>query len=391
MIEVSKLVRISGEGGILFLLGAAHSLNHSLFLVLPPLLERVSKDLGTSFQTLGTIATASFLVYGVGALVGGPLSDRLGGVKIARLSLALSGASTLIFLFSYDRFTFSAGMFLMALWSSFYHPTSNSLISRFFSKNTARAMGIHGAAGSLGQMFTPTIAYFIGTIIDWRFAFVLFGCLSIVTALMMGGMPSSMDSTVMERISLLEILKVPNIWIIVLFNIIIGLFSRGIELFFPAFLSISKGFSGQLAAISNSLILLFGVGGQLVGGAASDRYGSSRIIIASSLGSVASVLLLLLMPVNVVGVMIFVVGYGISYFGHQPAMTALMGQVSPKNMKGAAYGLMFFFAFGLGSVSTMIAGYLADAFDLSAAFWSMAIFAAMAFVVSIAIHRSIAE
>ena len=43
------------DTGILLLLGATHSLN----------------------QTLGIIATISFLIYGGGALVGGPLSDYL--------------------------------------------------------------------------------------------------------------------------------------------------------------------------------------------------------------------------------------------------------------------------------------------------------------------------
>ena len=383
------MVQMHRDRGILFVLGAAHSLNHSLFLVLPPLLQTVSRDLNASFQTLGTIASVSFLIYGVGALVGGPLSDRLGGVKVARLSLALSGASTFVFIISDDLVTFSAGMFLMALWSSFYHPTANNLISRTFVTNTAGAMGIHGAAGSVGQMFTPTIAYLLGTMVDWRFAFVLFGVLSIITALIMGKTPSSMDSTKREDIPPWEIFKVPNIWIIILFNIIVGLFSRGIELFFPAFLSINRGFSGQLAAISNSLILLFGVVGQLLGGAAADRYGSSKVIIASALGVVASVLFLLLIPLNAIGVIVFVIGYGISFFAHQPAMTALMGVVSPRNLMGAAYGMMFFFAFGLGSVSTMIAGYLADAFNLEVAFWFMALFAVMALIVSFAIQRRV--
>ena len=383
------MVQVSQGRGLLFILGAAHSLNHSLFLVLPPLLESVSRDLNASFQTLGTIATVSFFIYGLGALFGGPLSDVLGGVRVTRLSLALSGASTFVFLLSRDTATFAAGMFLMALWSSFYHPTSNNLISRTYVTNTAGAMGIHGAAGSLGQIFTPTIAYVLGATIDWRFAFVLFGVLSLITALVMGKASAESDSETREKMPLLEIFRVSNIWLIILFNALIGLYSRGIELFFPTFLSVSRGFSGQLAAISNSLILLFGVAGQLLGGAAADRYGSSGVLTAYTLGVVASALLLMLLPINAVGVVIFIVGYGISFFGHQPAMTALMGEVSPRSLMGAAYGAMFFFVFGLGSFSTMMAGYLADAFDLEAAFWFMSLFAVMALLVAVAIQLKV--
>jgi FSR family fosmidomycin resistance protein-like MFS transporter len=373
---------------VLFILGAAHSLNHSLFLVLPPLLSNVSDGLNASFQTLGAISSVSFLIYGVGALVGGPLSDRLGGVKVSMLSMGLSGASTLFFIISQELTVFAVGMFLIALWASFYHPTSNSLISRLFPKNTGRAMGIHGAAASVGQMFTPTVAYILGTIVGWRFAFIFFGVLSIVTALIMRMIPEGGQS-VGESTPIMSFIRAPNIWLLILFNIAIGLFSRGVELFFPTFLSVDRGFSGQLAAVANSLILLLGVGGQLAGGFAADRYGSSSILIAASLGSAAGVFALLLLPLRTIGVVLFIISYGIAYFSHQPAMTALMGFISPRDLVGAAYGVMFFCTFGLGSFSTMVSGYLADSFGLETAFWFMAVATLPALIASLAIYKRV--
>lgn len=375
------------DTGILLLLGVAHSLNHSLFLVLPPLLESVSRDLNVSFQTLGIVVTISFLIYGVGALVAGPLSDYLGALKVVRMSIALSGASTFVFILSKDVHTFEIGMFLTALWASFYHPTSNNLIWKIFTENTAGAMGSHGAAGSLGQLFTPTIAYLLGTLVDWRFAFIFFGIFSILTALIMGKIPASKVSTTREKVSPLEIFGVPGLWILILYNILGGLFFRGVELFFPTFLSVNRGFSGQLAAVSYTLVLFFGVIGQLLGGRAADRYGSGKVLVASSLGVVASMLFLLLLPLNIIGVILFVMIYGLAFFSHQPAMNSLIGLASPKKLIGAAYGVTYFFAFGLGSVSSAIAGYLADTFNLEVAFWTMALFSVMALIVSLAISR----
>ena len=94
------------NSGSLLILGAAHSLNHSLFLVLPPLLEVVSKDINSSFHNLGIVTTISYFLYGLGALIGGPLSDYVGRVKITRISIGLSGASTFLFIFSRDIYTF---------------------------------------------------------------------------------------------------------------------------------------------------------------------------------------------------------------------------------------------------------------------------------------------
>ncbi len=375
--------------GTLLLLGAAHSLNHSLFLVLPPLLDEISRDLGASFQTIGLVTTVSFLLYGVGALVGGPLSDRLGEVRIASLSIALSGASTLVFLLPKGLPTFAAGMFLMAAWASFYHPTANTLINKLFAENTGGAMGVHGAAGSLGQIFTPTVAYLLGVYLDWRFAFVFFGILSMAAGLLFRYIPAP-ESTRGGGVSLLKVLAVPNIWVIILYNVFIGLFQRGVELFFPAFLTLNRGFSGQAAALANSAMLLFAVLGQLFGGWASDRFGSVKVVIVSSVGMVASILILL-GPLGFVGAVLFVLTFGVAFYGHQPAMTALLGRVSPREMMGAAYGLMFFFAFGLGSVSATIVGYIADAFDLERAFWIMAAFSAVALAIALVIPRIIKE
>lgn len=186
--------------GVLLLLGAAHSLNHSLFLVLPPLLKNISQDLNVSYQTLGVITTASLFIYGLGALVGGPLSDRVGEVKITSLSIALAGASTLVFLLPQGLTVFCVGMCLIGLWASFYHPTSNTLISKLFTDNTGGAMGIHGAAGSVGQMFTPTVGYLLGTHVNWRLAFIFFGVASILTGFLMRRIPSSHDPSKWRRL-----------------------------------------------------------------------------------------------------------------------------------------------------------------------------------------------
>ena len=372
------------------LLGAAHSLNHSLFLVIPPLLSNISSDLNASFQTLGLVVTITFLIYGAGALIGGPLSDRLGGLKVAQLSLGLAGASSLVFLFAGDLIALGVGLFLMAFWASFYHPTSNTLISKAFPSNMGEAMGVHGAGGSVGQIFTPTVGYLLGVLVNWRFAFVFFGAISIVTAVAMRRIPYHEEMTSSEgseKVPLSELLRVRGLWMILLFNVFVGLFYRGVDLFFPTFLSRNRGISGELAAVLNSVVLFFGVIGQYTCGRAADRYGSIRVVIVASAGMFASMLFLQLVPIEAAGIGLFIAVYGMSYYGHQPAMTALVSRVAPRNLIGTAYGMMFFSSFGLGSFSATIAGYLADSFGLETAFWTMTLFALTTLVISLALLK----
>ncbi|MGC8850409.1 MAG: MFS transporter, partial [Candidatus Bathyarchaeia archaeon] len=125
--------------------------------------------------------------------------------------------------------------------------------------------------------------------------------------------------------------------------------------------------------------------GQYLGGRGADRYGSGRVIFASSAGVLAGMLILLLSPMSMVGVMAFIILFGAAYYAHQPAMTSLMGVVSPRELRGTAYGVMFFFTFGLGSASTTIVGYLAERYNLELAFWSMTLIAALTLATSSAI------
>ena len=380
---------MSKETGKLLLLGVAHSLNHSLFLVLPPLLGNITQSLDVSFETLGLVATMTFFTYGTGALIGGPLSDAIGSVKVVRLSIGLAGLSSLLFIICREVYTFAAAMFLMALWASFYHPTANKLIAQTFPDSPGNAMGIHNAAGNAGQILTPTVAFFLGVFIDWRFSFIFFGVLSIAVAFFMDRISLEEDSIKEHRkLALLEFFRVPNFWQILLFNALVGFVFRGVEVYFPTYLRLDRGYTGGIAAVGGSLILLFGVAGQLIGGKGSDKYGPTRILVMSVGGTLLSLLMLLLLPDNPAIVVGFTVLYGLMIFAHQPSMTSLVSRVTPRHLMGLSYGVMFFFSFGLGSVAAAVLGWLTDAYGIRLAFWANAIVAAVLLVVTLLIQRT---
>ncbi|HEX9914468.1 MAG TPA: MFS transporter [Candidatus Bathyarchaeia archaeon] len=375
----------------LMLLGVAHSLNHSLFLVLPPLLGNIVADLGTTYSTIGVVSTITFLTYGAGALIGGPLSDRLGSLTVARVSIGLGGLMSLVFIFANDVVVFGAGMFLMALWASFYHPTANGLIAKVFTESTGNAMGIHNAAGNFGQVFTPMVAFFLGVTFNWRLSFVFFGALSVVTAWTLDRIQVKEQMVSPTRQGYLEFIRTPGLWLLLLYNVIVGSLFRSVELFFPSFLSIERGYTGSIAAVANSVILFFGVLGQLLGGRWSDRLGQTRTLLMMTGGIVVSLALLMFLPTSMVGIVLFIVLYGVSMFGHQPTVTSLVSKLSPRNLMGLAYGVMFFSAFGVGSLSTTVTGYLADRYNLTIAFWFNVGVAVALLAVSAVIYLRIRE
>lgn len=92
----------------------------------------------------------------------------------------------------------------------------------------------------------------------------------------------------------------------------------------------------------------------------------------------ASLLLLLFLPTYLVGMAILIPLYGLFFNAHQPALTALAGTLSPYEQRGAVFGIFFLTFFGIGSVSQLIAGYVADVYGLDMAFYLLTIFAAVA-------------
>jgi len=353
--------------GFLALLGAAHSLNHSLFLIGPPLLLIIMQDLNTSKFMLGTIGFVASMIYGTGSLVGGPLSDKISETKIIALALALAGASTFVLLFASNLLIYSLALFIMAAWASLYHATANSLISRAYDKQMGEAMGIHGAGGTLGVMLTPIIAFSIGVAFDWRMSFIVFGVLSILIGIIISR--NRLQTTRTEsKLGIREIFRIEGLLTILTFNILVGLYMKGIELFLPTYLTLkplqplTQQTAEFWAATAATLVLACGVVGQWLGGRAADRVGSKKVLVTVSVGITVALLFLLLTPAAFafLGVAAFIVLYGLSFYGHQPALNALTGIMTPVERRGAVYGIFFFTSFGLGSLSQAITGYLMD-------------------------------
>lgn len=370
----------------LTLLGAAHSFNHSLFVIAPPLLTLIMADLSVTKSVIGAVATLASLLYGVGALVGGPLGDRIGEAKTITICLAFSGLSTFIMLaagFTGAITIYALALILMAAWASLYHPTANSLISKAFKGRVAEAMGLHGVGGTLGVVLTPTIAWFLGASFGWPIAFVTFGTLCIILALIfIRSFRKTEHKNNTNSGTIIDALKIRELWILLIFNVAIGLFMKGVELFFPTYLEENRFFAPEWAAFSYTLVLASGVPGQWIGGKTADILGSKKVLIATSLGVCISLFSLLLIPVYIVGVAAFIILYGISFYAHQPALNSLTGFVSSYNQRGAVYGIFFFTSFGIGSLSQFVSGYVADMYGLDAAFYMLAAFALIALLLS---------
>jgi MFS family permease len=383
----------------LALLGAAHSFNHSLFVIASPLLTIIMASLGVSKTEIGLVSMIASFIYGAGALVGGPLGDKIGEAKTITICLALSGLSTLIMLaagFTSSIYIYALALISMAVWASLYHPTANSLISKTFKGRVSEAMGLHGVGGTLGVVLTPTIAWFIGATFGWPWAFVAFGLLCVLLALFFVKNFGKNENRNTRSGTIIDALKIRELWILLIFNVAIGLFMKGVELYFPTYVSDNKliglGLTederGMWASIAFTLVLAVGVPAQWIGGKTADKFGSKKVLIATSIGVCLSLLSLLLFPIGIIGIALFILLYGLSFYAHQPALNALTGFCCPENQRGAVYGIFFFTSFGIGSLSQSIAGYVADNYGgLTTSFYLLTAFALAALLLALKLPK----
>jgi MFS family permease len=389
----------SKKNSQLALLGTAHSFNHSLFVIAPPLLTMIMASLDVSKTEIGLVSMIASFIYGAGALVGGPLGDKIGEAKTITICLAFSGLSTFIMLaagLTSSIYVYALALVLMAVWASLYHPTANSLISKTFKGRVSEAMGLHGVGGTLGTVLTPTIAWFLGATFGWPWAFVAFGVLCVLLALFFVKNFGESKSGNTSGGTIIDALKIRELWILLIFNVAIGLFMKGVELYFPTYLQdnkliglgLTKDERGMWASIAFTLLLAVGVPAQWIGGKAADKFGSKKVLIATSAGVCLGLLSLLLFPVGIIGITLFILLYGLSFYAHQPALNSLTGFCCPENQRGAVYGIFFFASFGIGSISQSIAGYVADHYGgLDTAFYMLTGFALAALLLALKLPK----
>jgi MFS family permease len=345
----------------------------------------IMSSLNVSLTFISTVATIASFIYGFGALAGGPLGDKIGEARTIAISLAFSGLSTFIMLAAWitgSVYVYGLALVLMVSWASLYHPTANSLISKAFKGKVAESMGLHGVGGTAGVVLTPVVAWFVGVNFGWAWAFVVFGITCIALAVIFAKSFERSESGKAKGGTIIDALKIRELWTLLILNVMIGLFMKSVELFFPTYLKDNRGVDQMWASVAYTLILAVGVPGQWIGGKASGRIGSKKVLNATMFGICLGLLLLILVPTYFVGIAAFIVLYGLAFYAHQPALNSLTGFLSPQDQRGAVFGIFFLTSFGIGSLSQMATGVLADTYGFDIAFWMITAFAFAALLLS---------
>jgi predicted MFS family arabinose efflux permease len=174
-------------------------------------------------------------------------------------------------------------------------------------------------------------------------------------------------------------------------SVLNGFIYRGSITFLPAHIQENVHISilgineAALAGSLTTVALLAGAVGQYFGGSLSQRHALERLAPPLALALVPA---LLLMGISG-GLALVAISAAFVFFNFsgQPVYNGLIADYTPQGTMGRSYGISFFAAFGLGSAAASFAGFFAQRWGTGSVFLSLAGFALLAMILTLAIWR----
>lgn len=326
-------------------------------LILP-----LEDDFGWSRASISFAVGVSFLVYGLGAPLGGRLIDRLGPRRVALLSLGFiaAGLAPLVLMRDLWQLHLLWGVLVGLGTGAIGGVLGASVAVRWFKTHRGLVLGVFGAAGSAGQLlFVPTLMY-LTVALGWRVAVFLCAAIALLLVLPVVGFlrddPRAVgaravgedgESTAAERaetersVPMREALRTRDFWLLAGSFFVCGYTSTGLIGTHLIPHALEHGFSDAAAAGALGTIGLMNVVGTTASGWLSDRY-DSRKLLAAYYGFRALSLAALPWILDVPSLMLFAVVFGLDYIATVPPTVKLTAARFGQRSVGTVFGWIFF-------------------------------------------------
>jgi MFS family permease len=384
----------------LWLLSAAHAVNHAQAAVLPLVYIAIVDE----FE-IKDVAAIAFLAA-AGNILSGLVQLSYSGLTryfSRRSILAIGGV------------IFGGGMAAQALASTFaqfavlnvtsrvaaspQHPVGNGLLSEQFpQERRGFAISAHIAGGNVGTVFVPLVGAFLIATFGWRPTVVIFGLPAIAIAigiwLFVG--ESGEDRAAARaygslRSAFSAVLRDRDL-VLVFASAAVGGGGRGLgvlNVFVPLYLFFVLGLDSTTVALMYTVLVIGSVPGPIVAGRLSDRFGRKPLIIGAYVGGAVTLVLFVLAGNNLPLLWLSIVLMSVFNFVESPQLQALLSDLTPPALRDAAFSAYFTLAFGVGSLWVAVYGIvvatLGNEAGLPVVFWLMAVafLAAILFVLPI--------
>ena len=357
--------------GRILLICSGHFVHDVYSAFIAPLLPLLIDKLGLTLVMAGSLPVFMQAPSLLGPLIG-YLADRFSVRYLVIFAPAITASlATLIgFMPTYGTaalLLFCVGVNIMA-----FHAPAPAMIAHVAGGKVGRGMSFFMASGELARSVGPLLVGFgvaeWGMEGLWRLMFfgwlssaVLFWRLRDVSA--KRERRKSKTKPMFKRFARVF---APLLGVMLLRNMA----ASSLGIFMVVYLVDIRGFELTLATGALALYEFSGVGGALMGGTLSDRFGRRKMVAGAAISSA----LLMLVFVHVEGALMIplLMGLGFTALSVSPVFLALVQDHLPEN-RATANGMFMLYAFGVRALNVMMVGALGDALGLQNAFIAAAL------------------
>ena len=350
----------------LWLLSAAHAVNHAQAVILPLIYLRITDDFHVGVETIAFLAALTSFASGAVQLSYASLTRMISRRKLLGAGGLLFGGGFIAQAFAGGFGTFSVANVLSRIGGSPQHPVGNGLLAEQFPpERRGFAISAHIAGGNVGTVVVALIGAPIIAAFGWRGASIAFGLPAIVIAVTIliliretGTDRAAALASGSLRAAFGRILRDPDLrWLYL--TSVLGGGGRGlgvVNLFVLIYLTKVLGLGEGLSGLMYGALIVFSVPVPLVAGWLSDRIGRKPLIIAVYVGGAIGFGLFLFAGSNLLGLWVGIVVIGLFSFAESPQLQALLADIARPSIRDAAFAVYFTLAFGVGSLWIAVYG-----------------------------------
>ena len=369
----------------------SHGVMHAYLVIMPALMPLMAGELG-SLALLAYLASIANALYGWGSFPVGFLADIVSRKRLIMLSMIVCGLSSIIVGFSGNIWLTGAGMILLGMGASLYHPPGYSHMALLSVEMRGRFMGIQGLGGDMGMAIAYITSAALGVTLGWRYTFALWGVVGLLMAacdlFLVEDVPVEPEDRSKPREGYVATVKKmfttdqrTNLILVLLVVMLSGGLWTGVSQWILTYINQTKGVSLIIAGGLSTIQYTVGAVAQIFGGELSDKMGRKSILVAGFGAFAVSLVAMVLAPGEIVVLLVLVAVMGFTFYVTQAPITALLADITPKNTVGVTYGINFTVKYGMGAMLPFAAAWISSNYGLDYVFYFFAALSAAALLI----------
>lgn len=311
-------------------------------------LQPVTADLGWSREVFALAIAIQQFLWGAAQPLAGIIADRfgagrvivVGGIMYAAGTALMSASSTPLDAHLTIGVLVGLGMAGCGMWVAF------AAVGRAVApERRTFALGIVGAASSLGQFAMVPIGQAFLDAYGWQTALVLLGIVSLAMIPMAGPLrgraPTATIAPQSFRAAMAEASRHRGYLLLNAGFFVCGFHVLFIGTHLPAYI-VDRGLAPEVGAWALALVGLFNIVGSFAAGVVGDRFSKKNILSLLYLGRSIVITGLVLLPASTGNTLLFGAAMGLLWLSTVPITSSLVAQIFGPQYLGTLSGIVFF-------------------------------------------------